>query len=951
MKKSILYGWLLLTGNILQAQLPSLTPRPVMVEKVVQPLVSLNGTWQFSNGMQGKVSAIQVPGEWEMQGHVLQEGDTAVYTRNFTLPADWKEQRIKIRFDGISSRGEVWINGQRVTVHEGGFVPFEADITTQLHAGENKLQVLVQALTISDRLGCVSQYAAHTVGGILRKVTLLAVPATHVSRLYITPRFSDSRYRNGALLADIAVNNQHDYTKLKLVLLDQQGKPIVEKTTVPGAPIWLKAPGILPWTPETPHLYTLEVSLLQQGTVIEKLRQPVGFREVKIKEGVLLLNGKPIKLHGVNRHETHPLLGRSITPALCRQDAALFKAANCNYIRTSHYPPSEEFLEAADELGLLVENESAITWIQHGASPVWRFWNYRDEKFLPYFMQANIEKIQAGYNHPSVIIWSLANESYWSPLWDKVLAVVKSLDSSRVTTFHDQCWGGFNNGGSRADIAVYHYPGIGGAAATDTMSRPVLFGEYAHLSDYNRRELATDPGIRSAYGAPLVTFYDSMFYHHRCVGGAIWSGMDDIFHLPDGRIVGYGPWGPLDGWRRPKPEYYGMKKAYAPVVVKNLASLERTNNVVTLLLENRFDFTNLAQTTVTVVAGGKTQVYHPDIAPHQQGKLLVKVPTSAPDMLVTFTDVAGRPVNEERIQLLDDTDGELLYGQPLSVTEGEDAYQVHQGAYTYIISRLTGMILSARQGGHEILAQGPVFAIVPANEEDGGKPHVAGETYQNNIYPLKNYPLYTLFAKELKIRQDKEQVAVDMEVTYTDAKGKIGYRFMAEGKVTVQYDLVYTGKDTLPRQYGLLMQLPAAFDKLSWSRKGAFTSYPADDISRNEGTARLNARTIGAVEEWGVQPAGAWKDDANEWGSNDFRATRRHIRQVVLEDTTGHGIRVNGNGNDQAARCWWQDGRLQLLIADYSNNGSEPFYTTPHANAPWNIKGKRLQGAVSFKLF
>ena len=126
-------------------------------------------------------------------------------------------------------------------------------------------------------------------------------------------------------------------------------------------------------------------------------------------------------------------------------------------------------------------------------------------------VRANMDNVLAGRNHPSIIIWSLGNESKWSPLWEKVNKIVKEMDPSRPTSFHDQCWGGFNNAGSNADVANYHYPGINGPKATDTMSRPTLFGEYAHLSTYNRRELLTDPGVRSAYNEPLVQFYDSIY--------------------------------------------------------------------------------------------------------------------------------------------------------------------------------------------------------------------------------------------------------------------------------------------------------------------------------------------------------------------------------------------------------------------------------------------------------
>ncbi|MGO4292482.1 glycoside hydrolase family 2 TIM barrel-domain containing protein [Chitinophaga sp. RAB17] len=946
-KKGVLFGsWLLLSlsawaqTEVAKFDIPRLSPRPTTVKGVAVPLLSLNGNWSFSNGLAGTAAPIAVPGEWVMQGFQLNEGDTAIYRRDFQVPADWQGNRVMIRFDGISSWGKVLINGKVITEHEGGFVPFEADITDALQAGDNRLEVQVQALTVSDKLGCVSQYAVHTVGGILRKATLFVLPVANIKRLDVTTRLSKD-YTNGTLDMDMRTTTANGNMHYRLT--DASGKTVLDKTLALYEPQQLPVGRIQTWNPESPYLYTLTASLIRDGQVLEAVTQKVGFREVKVSGSLLLVNGKPVKLHGVNRHDVHPLLGRSITPELSRQDAELFKKGNCNYIRTSHYPPSEEFLAAADEVGLFVESESAICWIQHGAAPLWKLWNYKDEKYLPYFIRANVEKVNAQRNHPSIIIWSLANESLWSPLFVQVNAIVKAIDPTRPTTFHDQCWGGFNNAHSQADIAVYHYPGINGAAATDTMKRPVLFGEYAHVSCYNRRELLTDPGIRAAYGAPLASMYDSMYHHPNCLGGAIWAGIDDIFHLPDGRIVGYGPWGPVDAWRREKPEFYGMRKAYAPVVVTNMQAPVVKGKQLFLNVENRFDFTTLTAANIHCSIDGQAVKITGNIAPHGAGTLQVPVSVSSGVVDLSFTDPAGKVVNEERITLKAASVAPATAPVRLSYTQNEQAYTIQQGDHTFEISRLTGLIVSAKKGEHTILSQGPVWSVVPMNSEDGGKPNVAGETYQNNIYPLKNYPLYTLFATSLEIAASDSGIVVKEAVTYTAAKGTIRYHFRPDNKVSMTYEMHYRGEDSLPRQYGMLLQLPATFDHLSWTRKGSFSVYPADDIARNEGSATLQAQHINGVEPWGKVPAGKWKDDANEMGSNDFRSTKRHILLASLKDAAGNGITIVSDGH-QSARSWLQDAHLQLLIADYSNNGSEPFYGSPFTDKqhklPSLVKGE-----------
>lgn len=938
-------------------EIPRISPLPASTNGTQQVQILLNGKWDFQVLGHAAKHNINVPGEWEMQGFTVNEGETALYSLKLNIPADWKGRQIKIRFDGVSSHAVVKMNNIKVGEHEGSFVPFEVDVTKALNPNENLLQVEVQALTISDRLACTSQYAVHTVGGLLRKVVLFSVPSINIASAITTTTF-DAQFKNATLKIQSNIANeavQSASAQLQYVLTDTKGTVIfqklsaLEKNVAPGSmansqtSINVHQPE--QWNPEHPYLYHLKSTLLVNGKAVETINQNLGFRQINIKDNQLLINGRVIKLHGINRHSIYPLTGRSISPELDRKDAELFRAANCNYIRTSHYPPSEEFLNAADELGLFVESEASLCWINHGASPIWKKWDYKDERFLPYMVNADVENVLAGRNHPSIIIWSLGNESVWSPLWEKVLAVVKMLDPSRPTTFHDQCWGGYNNAHSKADIAVYHYPGINGPAASDTMKRPVLFGEYAHISCYNRRELLTDPGVRSSYGKPLETMYDSMYYYKGCLGGAIWSGIDDTFHMSDGRIIGYGPWGPIDGWRRPKPEYFGMKKAYSPIKIKQIIWPSAGKRYIELSVENRYDFISLKEVAITAVLNGVAQLVKADIRPHSSG--VIRIPAGNVKTLeINFKDPRGFIADEEKYETT--VDEPILTNQDVvavSYTENDAAYMVKQGDVQYIISKNTGIIISARKGEVEILKQGPVFSMVPMNDEDGGKPNVAGETYQNNIYPLKNYPSYTLFASNIIVQKTDPGLKFSMDITYADCKGKQSYLFTNDGKLITEYEVQYTKADRSPYQYGLMLQLPKSFDQLSWKRKAEFTVYPANDIARTIGVAMLNSKHMKAVEDWGVVQKGDWKDDANDLGSNDFRSTKRYIQNASLQNDQGNLVNVLSDAT-QASRTWLQDEHINWLIADYCNNGSEPFYGSPHSAGRIKIKDKVLKGKL-----
>ncbi len=953
--------------DISASDLPRLSPQPERVKDTESCIMSLNGTWTFqTNGI--KESPIEVPGEWAMQDFEVPEGETAVYTRMFDLPDDWTGKRIKILFDGVSSYGSVKVNGKDVGEHEGGMVPFELDITDAVRKGSNELRVDVKAWTISDRMGCISQYATHTVGGLVRKVTLFALPETNVASTDAVTLL-DKNHENAVLRIHATVayeGTQKSGAVAEYELTNEDGK-IVGRTRVKvgsknTADAVIKVKNARLWDPEQPYLYQLRTKLYVNGSAVQENVRRVGLRQVEIRGNKLTVNGRPVKLKGVNRHEVHPLRGRSLTPELCRRDAELFRAGNCNYIRTSHYPPSEEFLDACDELGLFVECESALTWIQHHASPIWKEWDYLDEKFLPYMMRANADNIAANRHHPSVIVWSPGNESRWSPLWEKVTKAIKEWDSSRPVCFHDQCTGDFNNAGSRADIANYHYPGINDLATFDTMSRPVLFGEYAHLSCYNRAELVTDPGVRAAYGKPLVQMYDAVYNADACIGGALWSGIDDIFHLSDGRISGYGPWGVIDGWRRTKPEYTAMKHAYAPVRIKDakFSKDKDGKSLMTLTIENRYDFTDLSMTKIEVGREGeKTEPVTVRLAPRKTETFTM--PVSGPEYLnayVRVTDPRGFVCAEEIIGDSDYVSMALYY--PVDVVETEDAVIVTledqiadaKDRFTrYVIAKETGLITHAVVKGKTVLTQGPVFCVVPMNADDGGKPNVAGETYQGNIYPVKNYPMYTLFAEKIVWRKERNRVIVEVNASYhRGAEGKLIYYFSPDDAgVRLDYE-VTLGEDVRPRQYGMLFQLPPSMRELRWDRRGEFSVYPADDIARLRGTAVLNARPLYETEAWRETPRGNWKDDANILGSIDFRSSKKQIKEARLTDGDGNGIRVRGRG-EQTVRAWLQDGRIQFLVADYDNTGSEPFYGKPFTNERITLKkGQTVKGSVMFEL-
>jgi beta-galactosidase/beta-glucuronidase len=461
---------------------PRLTPVPVHSPHAGP--IDLCGKWRFSpappeqfwqsNAETGAGWAdIEVPGEWVMQGFATAErGATTGYVRHAKIPAAWKGQRIKLRFDGVYSEAGVYVNGRQAGAHAGGFTPFELDVTDLVQPGSDAtVAVAVRAETLADELASGCQYAAHSLGGIVRKAYLFAVPELNLASLHVETTFDDNgRDATLSLITRTANEGKVDAKDLALrVDLDApDGRrlkldlPLVPlKDIRAGASLACRAGLPIPapesWDAEHPRLYTLHCTLLQGDKEVETVSKRFGFREVEVRENQLFVNNRPVKLRGSCRHETHPLRGRSLTPELWRKDAELFRAANVNYVRTSHYPPAEEFIEACDELGIFVEEEAPICWLGHPAGSATLQQKASQEEVRDLIVQQTLETVQRDRSHPSVIIWSLANESKWGPAFELSLKAANKLDPTRPKSFHDQAWGEYNHAvGTNVPIAVYH---------------------------------------------------------------------------------------------------------------------------------------------------------------------------------------------------------------------------------------------------------------------------------------------------------------------------------------------------------------------------------------------------------------------------------------------------------------------------------------------------------------
>ena len=566
--------------------LPVFTPRPEAIADLAHPSLNLSGIWRFASEPPEHFASldlddrdwapIEVPGEWAMQGFTVPAGTAAGYRRRFNVPANWAGMRVKLRCDAVYSDATVWLNGQLAGRHMGGFTPFELDITDLLRPGqENLLAVAVKKESLTDEKFTTfgSKYAAHPMGGISRKITVFAVPAVHLQDLVITTDL-DADFRDATLRLAMEVANEGNVAtnnaKIRLELHDANGKAVAitpAMVALPAIPpggaavqavdIPVAAPRL--WDAEHPNLYTLVCRVEAGGQRPVVVRRQFGFREVEVRGNRMFVNGHAVKLRGVCRHEDYAIRGRSLLPGMWRETVRLFREANVNLIRTSHYPPAEELIAACDELGMFVEEEAPFHHAQFITTPEYRAAT----------LQHTAEMVRRDRSHPSIILWSVGNEAPWSPNFEASAELIRRLDPTRPRLFsHGQYDKYQQMRYGPMEVDSWHYPGPSGPGRAANSPRPVIFDEYCHLNTYNREETVTDPGLRDAWGRKFAAMWEAMVASEGCLGGALWAGIDEVYLLPE-REVGWGAWGPIDSWYRPKPEYWHVKKVYSPVRIPN----------------------------------------------------------------------------------------------------------------------------------------------------------------------------------------------------------------------------------------------------------------------------------------------------------------------------------------------------------------------------------------------
>lgn len=890
----------------------ALAPIPVQVSGMKQPVTSLNGTWEISMAS-NNWKQVQVPGEPAMQGFEVKHDQPFNYRRKFTIPTDAAGKTLAIRFNGVYSYARVWVNDQFIREHHGGFTAWECDITPYVQPGK-EAELRVEVTDRIDDISFASGYAHHPIGGILREVQLIARPAVHIQRLYAHATLQDN-LRSGELTLDMLLNAADKNVKVTYALTGPDGKPVA----LPQGENRFILPGVEPWTAERPRLYKLDVTVAQNGKITEKLTQHIGFRKVTISaDKQLLVNGMSVKLRGACRHDMHPLLGRSTNRQQDSMDVILAKEANLNFIRTSHYPPTQDFLEFCDRYGIYVQEETAICFVgQDRGGDYNKFTSSEnDTAYTSRYLGQLSEMIDRDRNHAAIIMWSIGNESNYGTNFQQEYDFVKKIEPSRPVSWS---WPGtaLKNGKRCFDIAVSHYPVYSGRGSDMGGTErnmvhpdyPVLGDEWAHVACYNVDLLRYDPNVKDYWGRSMDSTWLNRFDVRGNIGGAIWGMIDETFHTP-GKVTGYGPWGFIDVWRRKKAEFWNTKKAYSPIRIQQTHF--DAGDVLKIPVKNRFDHTNLSAVTCKLTANGKTTAIKlPAIAPHAEGVISLNTKQYLQQsVLLQFFDERNNLIDEESISW----EKRVPYVFPEDrATWTLSDRTMQKGPLTIIEGVKKGTLISASINNIPVMAGMPQFVI--NRPEDGNAfKNTAGIFSGNLVFSM------------VEILRPKDQTVYNFKGLTGNYPVSLSVTLFPSGLVEVKYEA-----DSIPRhtwEIGIKIPVSPELNRIEWDRKGYWTTYPEDHLSATKGKADRNS---GAIAHYREKPSYSIAQSMTDYylagttddskaavdGSEAYRGKKENIYSFILSNTKKKGrIRVIAEGNQAAKMSIDADGKQWLVISD-----------------------------------
>lgn len=492
---------------------------------------------------------IEVPGMWQLQGYGVppqytnvdypwpvnpplipaDDNETGYYLRDFSVPSDFKDHQLRLRFEGVDSSYHVWVNGSEVGYSQGSRNPAEFDVTAFVHGDKpNVLAVRVYKRCDGSYIEDQDQW---WLSGIFRDVNLFAFPKTHIQDFKVETILK-SDYVDAVLSVAVELSTS---AKVSLKLLDAELQVVKEATqsALEGeTSVHFRLPIKDPkkWTAETPYLYSVVLSLESGQTIAQR----IGFRQSEIKDGLLLVNGNPVLFRGVNRHEHHPKSGRTVPLEFLRNDLLIMKAHNINGIRMSHQPNDPRLYDLADELGLWIVDEAdlechgfttledaALPKEYDGLSPADRQavayakaarWTSDNPEWEDQYVDRAEQLVVRDKNHACVVLWSLGNEAFYGRNHQSMYDWIKSNDPTRPVHYEGD-WEA-----KTVDVYSRMYPSVDEiiefATKEKNWEKPMILCEFVHA-------MGNGPGA-------IKEYMDAFYKYDRLQGGFVWEWANHV---------------------------------------------------------------------------------------------------------------------------------------------------------------------------------------------------------------------------------------------------------------------------------------------------------------------------------------------------------------------------------------------------------------------------------------
>ena len=854
-----------------------------------------------SAGYPFKIDPPRVMGEPKVDYTTYKERNpVGQYRRSFQLPAGWEARgQTFLRFEGVMSAFYVWINGERVGYSQGSMEPSEFNITNYLHAGEN--QIALEVYRYSDG-SYLEDQDFWRFGGIHRSIHLLHTPDIRIRDYAVRTLPVSTDYQDFILQIDPQFSVYRGMTgkgtTLQGVLKDASGREIA---TLKGdvedildlehkagrmnewypqrgprklgrMSATIKSPKR--WTAETPYLYKLHLALLTaEGEVIQQVEQSVGFRSVEIRNGQLLVNGASVRFRGVNRHEHDPRTARVMSEERMLQDILLMKQANINAVRTSHYPNVSRWYELCDSLGLYVMDEADIE--EHGlrgtlaSTPDWH----------AAFLDRAVRMAERDKNHPSIVMWSMGNESGYGPNFAAISAWLHDFDPTRPVHYEGAQGAGGEPDPKTVDVISRFYTRV----KQEYLNPGIAEGEDKERAENARWERLLEIAERTNDNRPVMTseyahsmgnalgnfkeYWDEIYSNPRMLGGFIWDWVDQGIYktLPDGRImVAYGGDfgdkpnlkafcfnGLLMSDRETTPKYWEVKKVYSPVELR-VESGE-------LRVTNRNHHTDLSQYrclwTLSIDGKQKDQgeITLPEVAPGESETISLPVSIAGKkasakatsDLRLTISFIlkrdalwakAGHEVAWEQFCI---QEGALLSSKlenrgRLKVRADEEHLSISGSGFSIQWEKnATGSLTSLTYHGKEMLAHPADFPLQPVTQAfraptDNDKSFGNWLAKDWSLHQMDN-PRISLDSFKHEVREDGA-VIVRVQTRNRYKEGmivtKFLYTILSDG--TIDLKTTFQPQGILPElpRLGIAFCLSSDYNTFIWQGRGPQDNYP-----------------------------------------------------------------------------------------------------------------------------